>query len=101
MSEEAKPLEVGLAVVPPGITYKFDIDRNDDTKAVETLNEILAKAKAPLIAEIESLKKRLLTADELRRFINLLKLHPSETRFDGRPTNDDLLVSRLEGILKN
>lgn len=82
-------------------SFDFTIDPTDQHRTTEVLNEVLRLAQAPLLAEIQSLKKRALSADEIQQFANLVKAHPRETRLDGRPTADDLLVKRLEEMLKN
>ena len=89
-----------------GFEFTLDLDDyNDVTKKITDITELM---KRPLVGQInelskenESLKKRVLSADEIQRLIGVLKMHPNEMRFDGRPTNDDLLVSKLEGMLKD
>jgi hypothetical protein len=98
--KEAKPFTISLMFGTSGGVFNFTFDPTDENKANETLNEILRLAKAPLIAEIETLKKRVLSAEEIQRFAALVKSHPNETRFDGRPTSDNLLVAKLEAMLK-
>ncbi len=98
--KEAKPFTISLMFGTSGGVFNFTFDPTDENKANETLNEILRLAKAPLIAEIEALKKHVLLAEEIQRFATLVKSHPSEMRFDGRPTSDDLLVAKLEAMLK-
>jgi hypothetical protein len=61
-----------------------------------TGNQINALSK-----EVESLKKRMLLPDEIQRLVHLLKIHPSETRLDRRPTSDDVLADKPEAMIKN
>jgi hypothetical protein len=82
-------------------SFNFTIDPTDQHGTAEVLNQVLRLAQAPLLAEIQSLKKRVLSADEIQQFANLVKAHPREMRLDGRPTADDRLVERLEEMLKD
>jgi hypothetical protein len=97
---EAKSFTISVMFGTSGGAFTFTLDPTDENNANEVLNEILRLAKAPLIAEIEALKKRVLSVEEIQRFATLVKSHPNEMRFDGRPTSDDLLVAKLEAMLR-
>ncbi len=84
-----------LKLIDPGDTAK-ELSGVFAFEDAITGNQINALSK-----EIESLKKRLLLPDEIQRLVYLLRTHSSETRFDGRPTSDDILASKLESILKS
>ena len=65
-------------------------------------------AQAPLHAKIqeltkenERLKQHALTPDKIQHLAHLAKIHPRESRADGRRTIDDALTAKLEGFLKS
>ena len=99
--KEAELFTVSLMFGASGGVCNFTFDPTDENKTIETLNEILRLAKAPLIAEIQALKKRVLSTDEIQRLAHLVKSHSTEARFDGGPTSDDVLVAKLEAMLKS
>jgi hypothetical protein len=100
-TKESKPFTISLTFGPSGGVFTFTIDPADKINVEETLNEILRLAKAPLVEQIEALKKRVLSDDEIQRLAHLLRTNSSETRLDGRPTSDDLLADKLEATLPN
>jgi len=99
--EDQTPFTISLIFGATGSALNFTFDPADKDKMIETLNEILRLAKAPLIAEIEALKRRTLSPNEIRHFVNLVKLYPTETRVDGKQTSDDLLILKLEELLRS
>jgi hypothetical protein len=98
-------LRVQVMLGPFGGVHECSINLDDDEDVIQKINGLVELAKSPLVGRInalsienESLKKRVLSTDEIQRLACLLKTHSTETRFDGRPTNDDLLVSKLESM---
>jgi len=98
---EFRTFTLTLSFGPYGGVFQFSIDPTDKEDLIKTLNEILQLAKAPLLAEIESLKKRALSPDEIQRFVYLLRQYSEERTLDGRPTDDGPLTARLERLLNN
>lgn len=90
-----------LSLVRGAGVYSVSIDPDNMERTTAALNELLRIAVAPLLAEIETFKKRVLSPEEIERFIHLLNLSGTELKLDGKPTNDDLLIKKLEGMLKS
>jgi hypothetical protein len=84
-----------------------NIDLTDSKSIVEGVIQVLSLSNActnerinVLTQKIESLEKCVLSGDDIRRIIHLLRTQSEEFRADGRPTNDDLLASKLQAMLK-
>jgi hypothetical protein len=106
-AKEGRFLNVEIRLgLGPGYQLSLNLDEPQDVE--RKIVDIVEIAQQPLRAEIhqlkkenELLKKRTLSSDEIQHLAKTLRTHPSETRFDGRPTNDDVLVTKLEGMLKS
>ena len=102
-------LAVAVALNPFGFggVCEFKLNLEDKQDVMRNIEGIVEAAKTPLFQRIgllskenETLKKRALSNEEIERFAILLKTHSNEFRADGRPTNDDLLVAKLQSMLK-
>lgn len=89
------------------ILKSISIDLTDSKSIVEGVIEALSLTQAfasermnALAQKIESLENRVLSVDDVSRITHLLRTHSDEFRSDGRPTSDNLLVSKLEAMIK-
>ena len=96
-------LNIGVAFGLSGGVRQFQINLNNPDDVVQKITEITDVVKAPLLQqigkltqEVESLKKRTLSVEEIQRLSRALIANSSEFRADGKPTQDDLLAKRLE-----
>jgi hypothetical protein len=115
MSSEATVKEVSTLKVEvlfglglSGAVSEFVLNLKDPDDVARKITSITELVKLPLVGKInelsqvnESLRKRVLSNDEIQHIAHLVKTHPTEIRHDGRETNDDLLVKKLEGMLKS
>jgi hypothetical protein len=89
------------------ILKAISVDLTDSKSIVEGVTEALSLGQAlanerlnALAQKIESLEKLILSADDVRRITHLLRTQSGEFRADGKPTNDELLASKLEATMK-
>jgi hypothetical protein len=98
-----------ITVGPPyGLAHVVSIDLTNSKSIVEGVIQVLALSDAhmndrisALAQKVDVLEKRVLNDDDIRRLIYLLKTQSTEFRPDGRPTNDDILASKLDAMLRN
>ncbi len=90
-----------------GVVRVVSIDLTDSKSIVEGVVEALSLSHAlanerinALAQKIESLEKRVLSADDIHRITHLLRTQSGEFRADGSPTNDELLARKLEAMMK-
>ena len=106
VSDDNTKMEITIGQVY-GLVKVVSIDLTDSKSIVEGVIKVLSLSDAltnerinALTQKIESLEKRALSADDIRRITHLLRAQSGEFRADGKPTNDDLLASKLEAMLK-
>ena len=98
-----------ITVGPPsGLVHTVNIDLTDVKNIVEGIVEVLRLSETHtnarinlLMQKLESLEKRALSDDDIRRIAHILKTQSGELRADGRPTNDTILANKLESMLKS
>jgi len=95
-----------LEVVGSGLSRVIEFDLTDTKSIVEGVVAAFSAGDQFIEARLASLTKRVdsletLSKDELQYLAQLLRLHPRASRADGRPTPDDELAKKLEGLAKN